>query len=269
MTNKIVSLAYSPCPNDSYILSAVACKKITMPGVEFDIKLHDIDELNQAALEQRYDIIKVSCHTYLKIAENYRLLDTGAAVGYGNGPMLISSKELSPDNLKNCSVVFPGQQTTAYLLFQLMGVKTGRHNFVPYDEIIPRVKSGEFDCGVIIHESRFTFEDYDLHFISDLGEWWEKETGLPIPLGCFVIRKNFNEEFVKKFELLMRRSFTKRSINDVGDDNYIIENSQELDPEVLKKHIKLYVNRFTESLGIDGAQAIDTLFKRASEQGLI
>lgn len=269
MTNKIVTLAYSPCPNDSYILSAVASGKTGMPDVKFDIKLHDIDELNQAALEQRYDIIKVSCHTYLKVAENYRLLDTGAAMGYGNGPILISSKQLSLDNLKNCSVVFPGQQTTAYLLYQLMDIETGKHSFVPYDQIIPRVKSGEFDCGVIIHESRFTFKNYGLHYISDLGDWWEKETGLPIPLGCFVIRKTFNEEFVKKFESLMRHSFTERSIDDISDDNYIMENSQELDPEVLKKHIQLYVNQFTESLGIDGTQAIDTLFKRASVQRLI
>ncbi len=264
-----MSLAYSPCPNDSYVLSAVASGEEGISGVEFDIKLHDIDELNKAALEGRYDIIKVSCYTYLQIKDNYNLLDTGAAIGFGNGPLLLASKAMSLDELKGCSIVFPGKQTTAYLLFQLMGVETGKHSFAPYHEIIPRVQAGEFDCGVIIHESRFTYDESGLHFIRDLGEWWENETGLPVPLGCFVIRKTIDDEFVKAFELLMRRSFLGRSIDDVSDDQYIIDNSQEMKPEVLKKHINLYVNEFTNSLGMVGHQAINALSKQATHQGLI
>lgn len=269
MATNTLSLAYSPCPNDSYVLSAIASGQVSMPGVGFDIKLHDIDELNKAAFEGRYDIIKVSCHTYLQITENYKLLDTGAAVGYGNGPLVLSSKARSLNDLKDCSVVFPGEQTTAYLLFKLMGVETGEHYFIPYNEIISRVKSGEFDCGVVIHESRFTYKESNLYFICDLGVWWEKETGLPLPLGCFVIRKSIYAKFAKKFESLMRRSFTDRSVNDVNTDHYIINNSQEMDPDVLKKHIKLYVNEFTKSLGVPGHKAIDALSSLASKQGLI
>jgi len=242
-----------------------------MPGVMFDIKLHDIDVLNAAAFEQRYDIIKVSSHTYLQIREHYKLLDTGSALGYGSGPLLTSLQPRSLNELQNCSVVFPGKQTTAYLLFQLMGIEieTGKHYFIPYNEIIPRVKSGEFDCGVIIHESRFTYKDSSLHLICDLGEWWENETGLPVPLGNFVIRRTIDDEFTKDFESLMRRSFSERSIDDASTDQYIMDNSQEMDPGVLKNHINLYVNEFTKSLGPTGHQAINTLAKRATLQGLI
>jgi 5,8-dihydroxy-2-naphthoate synthase len=266
---KAISLAYSPCPNDSYVLGAIASGKVNLPGVEFNIKLHDIDELNKAALEERYDIIKVSCATYFQIRSNYKLLDTGAAVGYGNGPLLLSSRARSLNNLQDCSVVFPGKQTTAYLLFQLLGIKTGKHFFVPYNEIIPQLKSGKFDCGVIIHESRFTYEASGLHFICDLGECWETETGLPVPLGCFVIRKTIDEEFVGEFEALMRRSFSGRTADEAVSDQYIIDNSQEMDSDVLKNHIKLYVNDYTESLGASGRQAINALAKRARLQGLI
>lgn len=269
MKTKTLSLAYSPCPNDSYVLGAIASGKVNIPGVEFSIKLHDIDELNKAALEERYDIVKVSCYTYLQIRRNYKLLDTGAAVGYGSGPLLVSSQARTLDELKDCSIVFPGKQTTAYLLFQLLGIETGKHSFVPYDEIIPRLKSGEFDCGVIIHESRFTYEVSGLYFICDLGECWETETGLPVPLGCFVIRKNIDDEFAREFEALMRRSFSGRTVDEAGSDQYIIDNSQEMDTEVLKRHIKLYVNAFTKSLGDAGHQAINELAERARSQGLI
>jgi 1,4-dihydroxy-6-naphthoate synthase len=268
-TTKKVSLAYSPCPNDSYVLGAIASRDVAIPGIEFDITLLDIDALNSAALEQRYDIIKVSCHAYLQIMKNYRLLDTGAAMGYGNGPLLLSSQSRSLDELQDCSVVFPGKETTACLLFQLIGVETAEHHFIPYNEIIPRVKSGEFDCGVIIHEGRFTYKESGLHLICDLGEWWEIETGLPVPLGCFVIRKSIDNEFASKFESLMRRSFCERNIDDAGSDQYIINNSQEIDPAVLKSHIELYVNSFTKSLGVTGHQAINVLAERASLQGLI
>ena len=268
-TTKKISLAYSPCPNDSYVLGAIASGEVSIPGVEFDITLLDIEALNIAALEQRYDIIKVSCHTYLQIRKNYKLLNTGAAIGYGNGPLLLSSRIRSLDELQDCSVVFPGKETTAYLLFQLLGVETGEHHFVPYNEIIPRIKAGEFDCGVIIHESRFTYKESGLHFICDLGEWWENETGLPVPLGCFVIRKNIDNEFAREFESLMRRSFCERTLDDVDSDQYIISNSQEMEPAVLKNHIELYVNAFTESLGEKGYQAIDRLAERAHLRGLI
>lgn len=269
MKTKTVSLAFSPCPNDSFVMGGIASGKVNIPGIEFDIKLLDIDELNNAALEQRYDIIKVSCHAYLRIMENYTLLNTGAAMGYGNGPLLLSSKSRTLEELQDCSVVFPGKDTTAWLLFQLLGVETGAHHFIPYNEIIARVKSGEFDCGVIIHESRFTYKKSGLFPVCDLGEWWEKETGLPVPLGCFVIRKSIDNGFARKFEALMRRSFSGRSLEDAGSDQYIIDNSQEMEPAVLKKHIALYVNAFTRSLGETGNQAIKALAERAILQGLI
>ena len=266
---RTVSLAYSPCPNDSYVMSAIATKKVKLPDVEFDIFLHDIDTLNKAAFEKRYDIIKVSCHTYLQIRDKYKLLDTGAAVGYECGPLLLSSKIRSLHQLQDCSIAFPGKQTTAYLLFQLSGIRTGNHYFIPYDEIIPQVKSGKYDCGVIIHESRFTYRASGLHFICDLGKWWEEKTKLPVPLGCFVIRNNIEDEFARNFETLMSRSFSNRTVDDAGSDEYIIEHSLEMDPDVLKNHIELYVNEFTKSLGTAGHRAISVLAEYASMQGLI
>ena len=264
-----LSLSYSPCPNDTFIFSDIASGKLTVDDVDFDISLHDIDELNKAALEQRYDIIKVSCYNYLHIRNNYNLLDTGAAVGYGNGPLLLSSKVRSLNELKHCRIAFPGNRTTAYLLFQLLGIEIGDQIFISYEEIIPQLKAGLIDCGVIIHESRFTYEQSGLHCICDLGKWWENETGLPIPLGCIVIKNTIDDTLAMNIETLIRRSLSERNLDSARTDQYILDNAQEMDPLVLNNHIELYVNEFTKSLGKAGHQAINVLADRSKSLGLI
>lgn len=268
MSSRTLSLAYSPCPNDTYLFSAIAAGELGLPGVNLDIHLEDIETLNRAALQQQYDVMKVSFSTYLQIRDHYQLLDTGAALGFGCGPLLLSARQRHLHGLRDCSVVFPGETTTAYLLFRLLGIETGAHHFAPYDEIMPRLQAGEFDCGVIIHESRFTYQDVGLHCLVDLGSWWETQTSLPIPLGCFVMRKHISTEFKKAFEALMRTSIRRAQSRNLLEDAYIREHAQEMDTEVLQQHIDLYVNEYTLSLGEAGRQAVAVLERRAQQVGI-
>ena len=264
-----MTLAYTPCPNDTYLFSAIAAKKIGISGVDFDIKLHDIEDLNRFALEQHYDITKVSCYAYLKLHEHYQLLETGAAFGYECGPLLLDSKPLEIKALGNCRIAFPGELTTAWLLYQLCGLDIGMPFFIPYDEIIPRVVSGEFDCGVIIHESRFTYKTAGLHKLIDLGQWWQEETGLPVPLGCFVMHRNFKQDHIEAFEKLMLQSISESERHDIAANDYIKEHAQETDVEILDRHIRLYVNSFTLELGKQGHAALEALAERAKYKGIM
>ncbi len=267
MNMKTLSLGYSPCPNDTFLFSGIASGALTMPGVDFDIQLADIDTLNQAAENRHYDIVKVSFATYLKIRADYELLDTGAALGFGCGPLLLSARPQALDEVEHCRIAFPGESTTAYLLFRLLGIASAEHHFIPYDQIIPRMQAGEFDCGVIIHESRFTYAAAGLHCLLDLGAWWEEQTGLPIPLGCFVMRKSLCQDYQLPFEALMRASMRQSRTGNVQADAYIRAHAQEMAPEVLQKHIDLYVNDFSYRLGDLGRQAVAALASKAERLG--
>ena len=269
MQSTKMTLAYSPCPNDTYLCSAIASGKVAIPGLEFDIHLHDIEDLNQYALEQRYDISKVSCYTWLRIREHYRLLQTGAAIGYECGPLLLASKPLDIHALGDCRIAFPGALTTAWLLFQLCGLSIGMPFFIPYHEIVPRVASGEFDCGVIIHESRFTYKTAGLHQLIDLGKWWREETGLPVPLGCFVMRRGFSQDQVQAFEELMLCSIAEADSRDIASDEYIRGHAREQDAGILDRHIRLYVNDYSLDLGREGQAAIEALAERAGRMGIL
>ena len=269
MLNGVMSLAYTPCPNDTYMFSALAAGQVGIDGIGFDIRLHDIEELNRLALRQRYDITKVSCYAWLRIREHYRLLETGAAFGYEYGPLLLAAKPLATGDLKDCRIAFPGELTTAWLLYQLCGLDTGRPFFIPYNEIISRILAGEFDCGVIIHESRFTCEASGLHPVIDLGQWWRQETGFPVPLGCFVIRREFSEERAKAIENLMQCSLGKSSMKDIAVNEYITRHAQETDITILDQHIRTYVNSLTSELGEVGHAAMEALADRARQKGIV
>lgn len=265
-----IDLAYSPCPNDTALFGPLACGGLAWPGVELKPHLHDIETLNRHAQAGRYDITKVSVAGYLQNRERYRLLDVGAALGFGCGPLLVSALPRRPD-LSKCRILFPGRLTTAYLLFRLLAPESpaANHGFAPYNEIAPAVAAGTFDCGVIIHETRFTYERQGLRQLMDLGQTWEALTGLPVPLGCCVIRRDLEPSLGEAFTRLVRLGLDQGEAHARQVAGYVRRHATELEPAVIDRHIRLYLNDHTRDLGETGHQAIEALARRAGSAGLL
>jgi 1,4-dihydroxy-6-naphthoate synthase len=179
-----ISLGFSPCPNDTFIFNGLVNGSVPLDGHCLEVSLHDVETLNQMAFKEQLDVTKLSFFAWLAVKSNYRLLSCGGALGYGCGPLVIAPRALTLEEMRDCRVVLPGEWTTAHLLFRLWAPLAGQRRFVPYDRIFEMLRSGEADCGVIIHESRFTFEAAGFHAVVDLGAWWEERTGLPIPSGA-------------------------------------------------------------------------------------
>lgn len=193
-----LTLGFSPCPNDTFIFDALVNKKIDTDGFEFDIFLEDVQTLNQWALQQKLDITKISYGVFPLLTDNYNLLDAGGALGKGVGPLLISKKQFPFSEINNCKIAIPGKNTTAHLLFSLAFPEAVKKEFMIFSAIEYAVLNGNVDCGVIIHENRFTYQQKGLIKIMDLGEYWEEKTSCPIPLGGIVMKKSYETEIQKK-----------------------------------------------------------------------
>ncbi len=254
-----LTLAYSPCPNDTFMFYGISSGKLTIPDYTIQTHLHDIETLNAFALEGKYHITKLSFHCYFYVSQKYDLLPVGAALGYGCGPVLVSSKTITKDQIAQQKIAVPGKYTTAHLLLKLYAPEAQNKIFVPYDQIISSIKEGKADCGVIIHESRFLFEQFGLKKITDLGQWWEEETKLPIPLGAIAIKKELTAKLEKRFQQLLIQSIDQSTQNPEKAMPYITQHAKELKSEVLHKHINTFVNKFSRELGKEGREAIETL----------
>jgi 1,4-dihydroxy-6-naphthoate synthase len=257
----MISLAFSPCPNDTFIFDAMVHGKIDTEGLLFNFRMEDVETLNHLAMEGAVDMIKVSYHAYLYLTGKYRLLDSGSALGTGNGPLLVSKKKYSIPELNDLMVAIPGNYTTAHLLLKIMAPGIHRKKIMVFDQIEDAVLSGEADAGVIIHENRFTYERRGLQKIADLGEYWEKLTHCPIPLGGILARNDLGEEIIGKLNRVMRRSVTFAMKNPDSVMDFVRQNAQAMEDEVMQKHIALYVNNFTLDLGEEGKEAIEKLFE--------
>lgn len=267
--NKSLSLAYSTCPNDTYIFYALAHGKINLGDLSFNIMLNDVEHLNQAAKKGIIDISKFSFAAIGHLMETYGLLRSGAALGRGCGPLIVARKGTDINDLKSGKVAVPGLLTTASLLLRLFTDNTPNIFPMPFDKIMPVVSSGEFDFGVIIHEGRFTYQNYNLECLVDLGQWWESETTLPIPLGGIAMRRDISQEIIRKVESGIRKSIEFAHLNPSQTDDYVKSHAQELSDDVVHQHIDLYVNEFSLNIGPDGEMAIQTLFDRARERGIL
>ncbi|MCX6243589.1 MAG: 1,4-dihydroxy-6-naphthoate synthase [Bacteroidetes bacterium] len=267
----MVSLAFSPCPNDTFIFDAMVHGKIDTEGLSFDFRMEDVETLNHLAMEGAVDMVKVSYHGYLCIADKYLLLDSGSALGRGNGPLLISKKHHSVSELKDLLVAIPGEYTTAHLLLKVMAPGISRKKIMVFHQIEDAILKEEVDAGVIIHENRFTYQRKGLLKIADLGEYWENLTGLPVPLGGIVARKELGEEITGKLNRIMHRSVAYAMKNPEAVMDFVRQKAQEMEDEVMQKHIALYVNDFTLDLGEEGRKAVEKLIeltKPILEQGL-
>ncbi|MBN2427826.1 MAG: 1,4-dihydroxy-6-naphthoate synthase [Deltaproteobacteria bacterium] len=260
MTN--IDLAFSPCPNDTFMFHALLYGCIDTGGLIFQPHIYDVETLNREAENQRFQVTKLSFFAYLTLKEHYHLLDAGAALGFGCGPLLVAKS--ADVELSKARVAIPGRFTTAHLLLKLRYPELSNVVETRFDNILPGIEAGEFDAGAIIHEGRFIYPNYKCVKIIDLGEWWEKETGLPIPLGCIVARKDeFTTPLHGKIEGLLRRSIEFAFSRRDASRDFIKIHAQEMDDAVIDAHINLYVNEFSLSLGEKGRKAVATLEEMA------
>lgn len=268
MSNKL-TLGFSTCPNDTFIFDAMIHQKIDTEGLEFDVVMGDVEELNLEAFNGKIDITKLSYHAYAHIANEYKLLTSGSALGRGNGPLLISKKKIYPDEVSDLKVAIPGKNTTANLLFSVFYPKVKEKKEYLFSDIEDVILDEEVDAGVIIHENRFTFQKKGLNKIVDLGEMWEQKTGSPIPLGGIVINRNINSETQQKVNRVLKRSIQFAFDNPAESYDFVKRYAQEMEDEVIRKHINLYVNNFTLELGEEGEKAIKTLYEEATKNQVI
>lgn len=252
-----LTLGFSPCPNDTFIFDALVNKKIDTEGLEFDIILEDVQTLNQWAIDGKLNITKLSYGVLPLVLDNYIVLNSGSALGKGVGPLLIRNKKVEIRNKKveDHIIAIPGKNTTAHLLFSLAYPNAKNKIFLRYDEIENFVIE-ERGLGVIIHENRFTYADKGLEKIIDLGDYWETKTLNPIPLGGIVVKRNIDSNIQRKVDALIKESIEYAYSKYPELNDYIRNHSQEMSEDVMRKHIDLYVNKHSISLGEDGKKAV-------------
>lgn len=261
MSKNPVTIGYSTCPNDTFLFSKLA------KNPDVITHLYDVETLNSWAFEEKLDVTKLSYHAWLLVKENYQLLCCGSALGRGCGPLVITKggNALSEDAV----IAVPGEFTTAHLLLRLWNPKLKNRVFMPFDQIMAAVESGEADAGVIIHEGRFVYKKQGFECLEDLGDWWENKTGKPIPLGCIAAHKRLGAEKIAWIEQLLKESIQHAFADPGSTAAYVKQHAQELDDDVTAEHIKTYVNDFTLDLGEEGREAIEVLQQLAKEAGVI
>ncbi|HEY0666790.1 MAG TPA: 1,4-dihydroxy-6-naphthoate synthase [Sphingobacteriaceae bacterium] len=266
-----LTLGFSPCPNDTFIFDALIHQKIDTEGLTFDVTFDDVETLNQKALKQELDITKLSFHAFAYVVDKYSLLDSGSALGFGVGPLLISKNEISDvqNSISDLKVGIPGKLTTANFLFSLAFPQSKNKAEMVFSEIEPALLDDNIDLGLIIHENRFTYQEKGLKKVMDLGEYWEKLTNSPIPLGGIMINRNLPEDVKLKVNRLIKESVEYAFANPKSSLDFIRSHSQEMSEEVMYKHIELYVNKYSVNLGEDGRKAVKTLFSKALNAGVI
>ena len=261
-----LSLGISPCPNDTYIFDAMLHGKIDTEGLEFIPRLEDVETLNHLAIEGSLDITKVSYGAVFQLISQYRILEAGSALGKGVGPLFVS-KNFDNDgeiDFSKIRVALPGINTTAHLLFSLAYPEINYKTFVPFHLIEDMVINGEVDAGVIIHENRFTYQQKGLNKLSDLGDVWEKRTGDPIPLGGILVKRSFDLALATKINRVINRSLAFANDHAYALPSFVTENAKEMNEEVMRNHISLYVNEFSLALGEDGRLAVLELIKASA-----
>jgi 1,4-dihydroxy-6-naphthoate synthase len=266
-----LQIAYSPCPNDTFVFDALAHGRI--PGAPaLDVTFADIDLTNGMAERGELDVLKVSYAELPYVLDEWALLPCGGALGRGCGPLVLT-REPEAD-LGGKTVAVPSEKSTAYLLFRLWAADTvpggvGEIVVMPFHEIMPAVRDGKVDAGLVIHEARFTYRNYGLHKLADMGEHWEATTGLPIPLGAIIARRALGAETLTGLADAIRGSVRAAWDDPEVSRPYVMEHAQEMDPAVADQHIGLYVNEFTADLGEDGYAAVRGLLTRAAAEGLV
>ncbi|QEC51525.1 1,4-dihydroxy-6-naphthoate synthase [Anseongella ginsenosidimutans] len=287
-----LSLGFSPCPNDTFIFDALIHGKIDTEGLEFEVFYDDVETLNRKAFRGELDITKLSYYAFAHVISDYVLLNAGSALGFGVGPLLITApganispstnrdipgdgnlplaeSSAQPAGLQDKMIGIPGHYTTANFLLSLAFPEAKHKKEMVFSGIEEALLKGEIDLGLIIHENRFTYEEKGLRKVMDLGEFWEKETGCPIPLGGIMVKRAIRPEIQAKADRLIRRSIEYAFANPSSGLAFIRSHAQEMDETVMYRHIELYVNKYSVDLGPEGRRAVEVLFDMAAKKGLI
>ncbi len=266
-----LSLGFSPCPNDCFMFDAIVNRRIDLEGLEFSVHLADVEALNKTAFAGEADVTKLSYHAYAYCTGDYVLLDAGSALGRNCGPLLISKRTISKEDAAagRLRIAIPGKFTTANFLLGLAFPAAQDKTELVFSAIEAALLNEEYDAGLIIHENRFTFEAKGLKKIIDLGEFWEHQTGAPIPQGGIVIRRSLPEDMKRKVNRVLRRSVEYAFANRTASLAFVREHAQEMNEEVMYRHIDLYVNEYSVDLGTEGRRAVEMLFEKARTTGII
>ena len=266
-----LSLGFSPCPNDCFMFDALVNRRIDLEDLELSVRLDDVETLNRAAFDGSIDVTKLSYHAYAHCAAGYVLLDAGSALGRNCGPLLISQRTIPQEDVAagSISIAIPGTYTTANLLLGLAFPDAQRKTAVVFSAIESALLAGQFDAGVIIHENRFTYAAKGLKKILDLGEFWERTTSAPIPLGGIAVRRALPPDVRQRVNRLMRRSVEYAFAHRGASLPFVREHAQEMSEDVMYKHIDLYVNEYSVDLGSEGRRAIHVLFDEGAAAGVL
>lgn len=264
-----LSLGFSPCPNDTFIFDAMIHQKVDTEGLEFEVVMGDVEELNRLAFAGRLDITKLSYHAFAHLLGTYQLLDSGSALGNNCGPLLIAKRALPEREINNAKIAIPGKMTTANFLCSLAYPLAQNKVETLFSDIESAVLNEEVDAGLIIHENRFTYHERGLVKLMDCGEFWETKMNLPIPLGGIVVKSSMEKELQQKVDRVLRRSVEFAFANPDSSATFVESHAQEMDKAVMKKHIELYVNQYSISLGEKGKLAVEKLIEQARSKKII
>ena len=264
-----LTLGFSTCPNDTFIFDAIVNKRIDTEGLEFNIHMADVEELNHHVLNGEMDVCKLSYHVYAYVAEKYAILNAGSALGQGNGPLFVSKCKIYPDEIHDVKIAIPGKYTTAAFLLKLAYPDIKEPKEYLFSDIEEAVLSNEVDAGVLIHEGRFTYAKKGLQLIRDLGAFWEQHSGKPIPLGCIAISRNLPVDIQQKMDRVLRRSVEFALHNPDASLAFVKHHAQEMDEEIMQKHIRLFVNEYTVNLGTGGRAAVEFFLHEAEQLKII
>lgn len=265
-----ISLGFSSCPNDTFMFEALVHGKVDTEGLEFEVFMADILHLNQKALAGELQVVKTSYNAFGHVWKDYALLRSGSAMGKGCGPLIISKEPMSLEQLleHKARIAIPGKNTTANLLLNFYAPALVNRSEMLFHEVMPAVESGACTAGLIIHENRFTYQDFGLRLVQDLGEHWESQTGLPIPLGAICASRDLGDETIAKVERVLQRSIAWAFAHPESSSDYVKCHAQEMDPEVTQAHIQLYVNDFSLNMGAEGVRAVMRLLAEGEKMGL-
>jgi 1,4-dihydroxy-6-naphthoate synthase len=266
-----LSLGFSPCPNDCFIFDAILNRRIDLEGLDFSVRLADVEALNRAAFGGEIDVTKLSYHAYAYCTGDYVLLDAGSALGRNCGPLLISKRQISNEEVAagTLKIAIPGKYTTANFLLGLAYPGARDKTELVFSAIEAALLNEDYDAGLIIHENRFTFEAKGLKKIIDLGEFWEHETGAPIPLGGIVINRSLPDGIKHAVNRVVRRSVEYAFAHRADSLPFVRAHAQEMSEDVMYRHIDLYVNDYSVDLGLEGRRAVELLFEKARATGII
>lgn len=259
-----LTLGYSPCPNDTFIFGGLALGAVQPEGPHFTTFLADVEVLNRKAREAHLDVTKISFNAAVFCLSDYWILRAGGALGRGCGPLIVARKRRRPEDLAYARIAIPGRLTTANLLLELLGIHRGPRVEMSFEKVMPAVAAGDVDAGLVIHEGRFTYAGLGLHLVLDLGAWWEEHTGCPLPLGCIVIRRRLGRETAAATDRAIRQSLEWARCHPDAVWPYILSHAQEMDPDIIRRHIDTFVNDFSGDVGPEGERAIRKLLCEAA-----